>query len=531
MGALVLAAAILFFTGLGRGTLWDQDEPRYAEAAREILQTKDPITLHINGTPWFVHPPLYIWLQALTGWAFGFSEFSARLWSAIFGVAGTLVTYNLGRMFFSVRAATLGAVILMTMAQYYAQARLGIFDIALVVFMLLAVYTFLRSLREPSPGLAVWAFVWAGLGTLTKGPIALVLPALVVMAWLWTRGELHRWHEIPWRAALLVYTAIVLPWYALETIRHGWPFLGSVIGYYTITRFVGVVENQSGPWWYYGPVLLTGAFPWSGFLLAMVPYHIQRWREEGSALVLLWCGITFLFYTVAGTKLPNYILPIYPMAALGIGLTWDRALSGDGRARQALGTAFALTLVFVVVIAGGIRAFGATHYPADFAVLQQHLARVAAGILGGLIGATACYYGLRRPLAAFVVLTGTMVALAGVLTYRTLPLVDAHRPIKAIASAARAELRPADALIGLRLIAQQTLMYYANHHVEWIEDPAALTTALCRHPRAVIVTPSDEYRTWAYRAIGPSGRVLAEQDGLIAVLKDGPIRCDEATGR
>jgi len=531
MAALLLAAGVLFFSGLGSGTLWDQDEPRYAQAAREILQTKDPITLHINGTPWFVHPPLYIWLQALTGWAIGFSEFSARVWSAIFGVAGVLVTYKFGRMFFSVRAATLGAVVLMTMAQYYAQSRLGIFDIALVVFMLLAFYMFLRYLRESSPHLAVWAFAWAGLGTLTKGPIALVLPALVAGAWLWERGELHRWREIPWRAALVVYAAIAVPWYALETIRHGWPFLGRVIGYYTITRFVGVVENQSGPWWYYGPVLLLGAFPWSGFLLAMVADHLRRWREDGSRLVVLWTGITLLFYTLAGTKLPNYILPIYPIAALGIGVTWDRALGGDPRARQALSAAFALTLVLMVVIAGGIRAFGATHYPADFAVLQQHLLRIAAGVLGGLIVATACYYVLRRLRAAFVVLAGTMVALAGVLTYRTLPLVDAHRPIKAISSAARAELRPADPLIGLRLLAQQTLMYYANHRVDWVEDPAVLAAVLCRHPRAVIVTPSVEYRSWAHRAIGPTGRILAERDGLIAFLKDGPTVCDEASGR
>ncbi len=521
---LLAAAAVLFLSGLGGGTLWDQDEARYAQAAREILQTKDPITLHINGTPWFVHPPLYIWLEALTGWAVGFSEFSARLWSAIFGIVGILVTYLLGRMLFGVRTAALGAVILMTMFQYFVQSRLAIFDVMLVAFMLLAVYTFLRSLRDASPHLAVWAFVWAGLGTLTKGPIALLLPALGVGAYLAVRGELRRWRDIPWPGALGAYAAIALPWYLLETIRHGWPFVQSVIGYYTITRFVGVVENQSGSWWYYGPVLVLGAFPWSGFLVAMVIDHLRRARNEGSMLVLLWCGVTLVFYSLAGTKLPNYILPLYPLAALGIAATWDRILSGEAGAQRALNVGFAVTAGIVVLIAVGIRAFGVANYPADFAMLHQHLLVVGGGVVAGLVIATACYL-LRRPLAAFAVLAGTMVGLGGVLVFRTLPLVDAHRSIKMVAAAARAELRPGDTLVGLHLAAQQTLMYYTDHRVEWVEDMEPLATLLCHSPRAVVVMPTVEYTTQVRAVVGPSARILTERGGLIAVVKDAPMPC------
>ncbi len=524
VAVLLAAAAVLFFSGLGTGTLWDQDEARYAQGAREILQTKDPITLHINGAPWFVHPPLYLWLEAVTGWAVGFSEFSARVWSAIFGVVGVLVTYLLGRMLFSARTGVLGAIILMTMFQYFAQARLAIFDIVLVVFMLLAFYTFLRSLRESNPRLAIWAFVWTGLGTLTKGPIAALLPGLVVGAYLGLRGELRRVREIPWPAALLAYGAIALPWYVVETIRHGWPFVRAVIGYYTITRFVGVVENQSGPWWYYGPILVLGAFPWSAFLVAMVADHLRRTREDGSFLVLVWVTITVVFYSIAGTKLPNYVLPLYPFAALGIAATWDRALAGEARAQRALHGGFAGTFVMVVLIAFGVRAFGAAHYPANFAVLQAHLLIVGGGILVGLVAATACYL-LRRPLAAFAVITATMVALGGVLVFRTVPLIDAHRPIRTIAAAARAELRPGDVLVGLRLAAQQTLMYYADHRVEWVEDPQVLAAILCGHPRVVIVTSTSEFTAWTHQIIGSAGQVLAEHDGMIAVVKNGPMAC------
>ncbi len=522
---VVLAgAAVLFFGGLGRGTLWDQDEAKYTEVAREILQTGDPITLHVNGTTWFVHPPLYMWLQAVAGSVLGFSEFTARLWSAVFGVVGVLGTYLIGRMLFGQRTALLAAIVLMTMFQYFVQSRLAIFDVVLVAFMLLTFYAWLRSVRESNPRLAIWAALWAGLGTLTKGPIAVLLPGLVAVAFLIARGELRRWREIPWAVAGPVYAIIALPWYVLEWIRHGWPFLQAVIGYYTITRFVGVVENQPGSWWYYGPVLALGAFPWTAFLVASFLDHLGRWRDEGSLVVLLWGGITLLFYSIAGTKLPNYILPVYPFAAIGIAATWDRLLLGDVRARRSLNWAFAFTFLTVAFVAYEIRTFGQAHYPADFAALQRHLLLVAGGLLGWLAAATACYF-VRRPLAAFATVAGTMVFLAGVLVLRTLPLVEAHRPIKAVAAATRAELRPGDVLIGLRLRAQQTLMYYADHRVEWIDDPDAFFALLCRHPRAVIVMPTDEYERWGQDYVPPPTRIIAQRDGLLAVVTEGATPC------
>lgn len=250
---LAAVALLLFTTGLGRGSLWDQDEPRYTDIARQIAERGDPITLYHNGEPWFVHPPLFMWLVAATGALFGFSEFTARVWTALFGAAGVLMTFLLGRRLYGTRAGLVAGLIVMTTLEYFVLSRLAIFDVVLVTFMLGALSMVLvaeeaeaaarrRALR--------WAFVWAALATLTKGPIGLLLPAMVVGGWWLSRGVLlRRLRALPWEGVLL-YAVIGLSWYVVEAARYGLPFLQRIVGYYMVGRFFGVVENQPGPWYY-----------------------------------------------------------------------------------------------------------------------------------------------------------------------------------------------------------------------------------------------------------------------------------------
>lgn len=509
--AMLAAVGLLFLVGLGRPTLFDQDEAKYTQVAREILETGDPITLHVNGAPWFVHPPLYLWLQAATGRIFGFTEFTARVWSALAGVAGVYATYLLGGLLFPRRAALLAAAVLGSTFQYFAHARLAVFDGLLVTFMLLTFYSFLRALFDVSRAHAYYAAVWAGLGTLTKGPIALLLPALVGAVYL-----VIRWKRFRWRAGILgpaaVYAAIALPWYIIEAIRHGAPFIRTVIGYYTVNRFLGVVEGQSGPWWYYATVFGVGAFPWTAFVLAMLPHHARRLREEGSLLVLLWTVVTIVFYSVAGTKLPNYVLPVYPWTALGIAAMWHAAFDGERGAAIRIRAAFIGTAVALLIFAAEIAAFARLKYPAALAALQAHLIIVAI-VLGVWVLAAAGLYLLRRPVASFVMMVATMWVLGGILVFRTLPMVDARRPIKEVAAAVRPRLSPESRLVGYRISSYQTLLFYTNHKVDWVDDASTLMRLGCSGPRVIIVTEPEDLGDLQQL---PTTRLITTED-LVAV--------------
>ena len=524
---LVLAfvfALILFSYGLGAGTLWDQDEPKYAQVAREILQTGDPFTLHVNGQPWFVHPPLFMWLQAVTGRLFGFTEFTARVWSAVSGAVAIAATFLLARLFYDAATALAAAAILATMLQFFAQSRLAVFDPTLVAFMLLSLYMYLVAYTTGSRRAHLWAWVWAGLGTATKGPIGLLLPAMVVVALWIVRRDWRRWREIPLLGPAL-YAITGLWWYAIETVRHGELFLRTAVGYYLFNRFFGVVEAQSGPWWFYGPVILAGAFPWTAFLPPAVAYLLRRRGELGSQVILLWSGMTVAFYSLAGTKLPNYVLPAYPLLAIGIAHLWVDLLAGESRDAPVLVRwGVGLQLVVLALFVAGIFGYVRSVHPVETAALRPVFVVIALVFTAGPLVALGAYLA-RRPAVAFAALLGTVVAVAPVLVHYALPAIEAYRPVPRIARSLRGMMRPGDALAAVRMNLSASLIYYAERPVIWIESREEFAEALCRHDRLFLVVPEQQYDAWVAAALPDRVRQQGEEGGYRILLKDGPTPC------
>jgi 4-amino-4-deoxy-L-arabinose transferase-like glycosyltransferase len=457
-----------------------------------------------------------MWLQAATGWAFGFTEFTARIWSAVSGAGVVGVTFLLGRFLYDGAAATLASVIVATTFQVFVQARLAVFDPTLLVFMLAAFYMFLVAATSGSRATHLWAWTWAGLATLTKGPIGLLLPLLVLgaLSLLGRRFVRPWWRETPPLGPIL-FVVIGLHWYAIEAVRHGAPFLQTVVGYYLVGRFFGVVESQSGPWWFYVPVLLAGAFPWTAFLPATAVYHLRRRREYASQVILLWVGVILGFYTLAGTKLPNYILPVYPLLAIAIARLCVNALQpGSVEARRLLAWAFGLVVAGAAVFVAAVAVFGIDRHPAEVAALRNPLILLAGVLAVGPLAAAGLALA-RRPGPALVALAGTVVAALPVLTHHTLPAIEAYRPIPRIAQRLRADLRPGDGLVGVRMNTVASLIYYSRHRVVWVEGPVELARALCRYDRVFIVVHDREYAAWVADRL-PQG---VRQQGA-----DGPYR-------
>jgi 4-amino-4-deoxy-L-arabinose transferase-like glycosyltransferase len=557
---ILLGVAVLTFYRLGAGSLWDQDETKYAQVAREILQTGDWITLHDNGRPWYVHPPFYMWLVAATARLAGWSEFTVRFWSAVASLLTVYATILLGGALFCPRAGLLAGAILAVTFQFLVQSRLAVFDTVLLAWMLLAVYAFVRAYQGGRRADYLWFFLCAGLATLTKGPIGLLLPALVIVPFVTVRRAWHRWREVPWAAGVALYVVVGLSWYAVETWLHGWAFASPVFGYYGVGRFFGVVENQAGPWYYYVPVLLAGAFPWTAFWPSAAAYHVARAREnDGSLMVLLWCGITWAFYSAAGTKLPNYVLPIYPFAAIGVAALGDAALTqaqrrvapastpararGDasrpGAAVRAVRLSASFLLVLLAILCLGIDRYLSGLYPGQFRSLG-HVLLVPAAALGGGVCLAVLLSVRRRPLGAFAALCAAMaVTWLAVLTW-VVPVVEAQKPMKPLALEIRGALRPGDRIAGYRLDIDSSLIFYTDHHVDWVNDAAALRREMCAPGRVfLVIARGDEASVrgmlaqerlallpQSRSALLPAGlRLFAERGGVDVLLKPATARC------
>lgn len=516
---VLLFAAGLFTFRLGAGSLWDVDEPRYAQISREILVTGDPITMHLNGRPWFGPPPFWMWLQAGTGWAFGFTEFTARIWAAAFGVLGVVGAYGLGREWFGPRTGVLSGLILATTLEYLLLARLAVLDVVQMAFMLLALQAFYRGYRDHSSPDYVRFFLYTGLATLARGPIAPVLLALVVVPFLAYRRALGRLREIPWGWGSAIYLGIAAPWFIIEAARVGPAFLDDALGGETLRRIMTHIGAQAGSVLYDVPVLVLGAVPWTAFLPGALVYHyIRRWHD-GSLLCLLWCCVMFAVAVAVGQRLPDDVALIYPLAAIAVARLWEEFLfEGAGRLRRTLVTSFVLQIGVVVFLAVAAAAFATVRYPREFTAVRGALIPPLAVLVAGP-AVTAALFRYRRYTGAFLALPATMAVFVGVLSTVTVPVVEMQKPMKPLSQIIGNELRPGDRIIGYRIGTFVSLVFYTNHPVEWINDPAALARHLCAPGRVFLVTTQEELA--AARAVLPDAPLRGERPSLSVRLPAG----------
>ena len=316
MLTLVLLSSITFFLGLGRQAITDSDEAFYAEAAREMVEGGDWLTPHFNYQERWQKPILYYWLTAATYLATGATEWAARLWSAISAVGLVLLTWVVARRTTGRdEAAWLAGAIAATGYGYFAMARLALPDLPLAFCITLTIWTALQQQWR-------MAAVAAALGFLLKGPVALAVPAVVLLPVWWREGVLF---PLPLRrlaAALGLFTIIAVPWYGAMTIVHGSAYLDSFFIGDNIERFVTDRFNEPRAPWFYVPIVIGGMLPWAPYFLVL-PWRgavdvVRRRRRlaDDEWRLLLWALAPLLLFTLSIGKQPRYILPILPPLAI-----------------------------------------------------------------------------------------------------------------------------------------------------------------------------------------------------------------------
>ena len=319
---VALLAGALYIYRLGTAGLVGPDEPRYASIGREMARSGDWITPRLWGQPWFEKPALLYWMQAAAFRLDLGPELAPRLPIAILAAAFLAFFWWILQREFGPRPAAMATLILASSGAWVACSQLGVTDMPLAVSFSAAMLLALPWIARRDTTFLPLAAVLMGLAVLAKGlvPVALAFPLF--------------WRKAAWRDLLrprvtLPFLAVSLPWYALCWMRNGREFL---IGFFWRQHFERMVSGallHVQPWWFYLPVLLASLLPWAP-LLALLGRR-SAWRDPRRLFLLAWLVFGLVFFSIAANKLPGYLLPLLPAAAVLMGLALEEAEAAGAR--------------------------------------------------------------------------------------------------------------------------------------------------------------------------------------------------------
>src|SRR5271169_1794612 len=330
---LVAFCGFLFFYGLGAFGLLGADEPRYAQVAREMLDRGDWITPTLNGKPWLEKTPLYYW-QAMGAYGLGrtlrsaergVNEQTARLPGALDAAIMIAAIYFFLRRF-RPGAELDGALIAASCAGVIGFAHAASTDMPLTAaftIALLAWYAWYESRRRLD--LAIF-YIGLALGTLAKGPVAPALAVAIILLFAAIKRDWNTLGRTLWIPGTTLFLIVALPWYFAVQMRN-LDFFHVFILEHNLARFSSNVYHHPQPAWFYPPVFLLAAMPWTLWLIIAVVERVRPMLREGreafastddswGLFLLLWMVVPILFFSAAQSKLPGYILPSVPAGAL-----------------------------------------------------------------------------------------------------------------------------------------------------------------------------------------------------------------------
>ena len=534
---LLALAGLLLLVGLGAVALTDRDEGANAEAAREMLEQASWITPTLGGAPRFAKPALVYWLTAGTYTLLGVGEAAARLPSAVAALLLVLVQYAFARWAFGREVAWRAGLVLLLSVEYVAIARMALTDATLALWTTLAAYAFLRGWWGAPPRGRWYALAWvaAGLAALTKGPVGLLLPLTGVVAYLAIAGGLRQaWREAWPLRGLALLLLVALPWYVAMFWLHGWDYAARARGE-TLGRVLRPVTGPGGTALFYLPVLLVGFFPWSAFLPDAVRAGLrqarararQSRREAVPVFAATWLVSGLVLFSLVQTRLPHYVLPLFPAAALLVAVSWPGRPSRLTRGLLAgTGIALGAVLAGAWLASREVVRLLAPAYPAAAGSTLPASTLIVAILVGAAGGAALLVRDGDRLFRMLAVLAAVVL---GIGFQVTLPAFSAEfvAPAGALASRAARAARTCDTLAAVGPY-RPSLLFYARRPVTFIggrgrQDDARLADLATQPGRLFVIAPAALVRTLP-AAIGALP-VMETRGGYVLLASDAATGC------
>ena len=481
---LLLGLAVLWFAGIDHRALMHPDEGRYAEIPREMLVTGYWLTPRLNGLKYFEKPPLQYWATAVAYKLFGIHEWTARIWPVLSSFIATLFLGYVGLRLGGQRMGLYAIAALGGCAGYAINAHILTLDAGLASFLTIAFGAFVLAQQYEIERKArrrwMW-LAWAAMAgaTLSKGPIGVVIPGASLVLYSIANRDFAVWRRLHLVSGIAIYLVLAAPWFVAVSLANPEFFDFFFINEH-LRRFATTEHKRVAPWWIFVPLLIAGALPWM---------HVLGWGAIGSWLndrpalngfswrrfALVWTGFVFFFFSASGSKLPSYILPIFPVLMLLaasllceidlkllIRLTWPQVVLA------------ALALVVLVIgydrYAGGLVPEGTSS-----AVVSAFGPWIIAAMTAVTVGGVIALYTMRRQrgdgrTAAVVVTSLSMLAAVqfGAIGYDQFRETRSTRDLIRAAEAVAGPLQPDVPFYHVRMY-DQTTPFYLNRTTTFVD--------------------------------------------------------------
>ncbi|PLP96547.1 glycosyltransferase family 39 protein [Cupriavidus pauculus] len=334
---VVVAVLLVWFGTLDYRHLLRPDEGRYAEISREMFVSGDWVTIRYNALKYFEKPPFHMWVTTIAYELFGVGDWQARLCVALSGIVGLGMTMLATARWFGCRAGLLAGLVMLAMPMWSVAGHFNSLDMTLsgalacvLACMLLAQHP------DTSPGARRgWMLVcWAAMGVaiLTKGLVGIALPGLVLVVYTLLTRDIGLWRRLHLPTGILAMLVVTVPWFWLISTKNPeFPHFFFIHEHWD--RYTSTVHSRKGSIWYFVPLLLAGMLPWLGLVPRM--WDVVRDRDgaqrgaggkpfQPALMSLVWFAAIFVFFSLSGSKLPGYIVPVFPALAILAAVALDQ---------------------------------------------------------------------------------------------------------------------------------------------------------------------------------------------------------------
>lgn len=510
---IVITVLVSFFR-LGSVTLFDVDEAIFAEATKEMVQSKDWITPTYNGINRYDKPVLFYWLMAASYKTFGINEFGARFPSALAALMLTLSVFFFTKNICGAKNAVYAAFSLALSMYYLAYSHAAVTDMTLTLFITLSLFSFYLALSSDKKRYLYGFYLFSALAFLTKGLIGILFPFGIALTFLMFSNNLKKIKGAFSLTGIVIFVVASFPWYVAQFAINGSEFIQQFFIKHHFTRYTDVVSSHKGAFYYYIPVLIAGLFPWIAFLPAGIKNAVKEFASISPSapspkplspylFSLVWFAFVFIFFSFSTTKLPNYILPSVPAAVL---------LISSGMASQDRWNSYANLFIACISL------LFTTAFMLSPEYLQKYKLTDTAWIYP--LAATTMFISLASFWAFFkkktmqAMLSGGMIIFLLILSLKVLPLANQQLQgtLYKYSQYAKEHLRGRELLT--YDIIYPSIVFYSDHRVINIRDKDGLLKQL-------EITPEGQ----KYK----SGRFLAiTKTKDLGVLKDAGFRVLES---